>query len=54
VLVVDVLPFAAADPVAFYEDTVEFGAGTYRIVGYGLSAMLALFLWTAAHDRQYF
>jgi hypothetical protein len=40
VLVVGVLPFAAADPVAFYEDTVEFGAGTYRIVGYGLSAIL--------------
>jgi hypothetical protein len=40
VLVVGVLPFAAADPVAFYEDTVEFGAGTYRIVGYGLAAIL--------------
>ena len=34
------LPFAIADPVAFYEDTVKFGAGTYKIVGYGLSAML--------------
>jgi hypothetical protein len=34
------LPFAAADPAAFWEDTVEFGAGTYKIVGYGLSAML--------------
>jgi len=40
VLAVGVVPFAAADPVAFYEDTVEFGAGTYRIVGYGLSAVL--------------
>jgi hypothetical protein len=40
VLVAGVLPFAAADPAAFYEDTVEFGAGTYRIVGYGLSAIL--------------
>ena len=35
-----VLPFLIADPVAFYEDTVKFGAGTYRIVGYGLSAMM--------------
>ncbi len=35
-----VLPFLIADPVAFYEDTVKFGAGTYKIVGYGLSAML--------------
>jgi hypothetical protein len=35
-----VLPFLVADPVAFYEDTVRYGAGTYRIVGYGLAAML--------------
>ncbi len=34
------LPFILADPTAFWEDTVEFGAGTYKIVGYGLSAML--------------
>jgi hypothetical protein len=34
------LPFVLADPTAFWEDTVEFGAGTYKIVGYGLSAML--------------
>jgi hypothetical protein len=40
VLAVGILPFLVADPVAFYEDTVEFGAGTYRIVGYGLSAIL--------------
>ena len=35
-----VLPFLIADPVAFYEDTVKFGAGTYKIVGYGLSGTL--------------
>ena len=35
-----VLPFLIADPVAFYDDTVSYGAGTYRIVGYGLSAIL--------------
>jgi len=40
VVVAGVLPFLVADPVAFYEDTVKFGAGTYRIVGYGLSAIL--------------
>jgi Glycosyltransferase family 87 len=40
VLAAGVLPFLIADPGAFWEDTVEFGAGTYRIVGYGLSAML--------------
>ena len=27
-------------PRAFYDDTVKYGAGTYRIVGYGLSAIL--------------
>ena len=40
IVAVVVLPFLIADPVAFYEDTVEFGAGTYKIVGYGLSAIL--------------
>jgi Glycosyltransferase family 87 len=40
VLAAGVLPFLAADPVAFYEDTIKYGAGTYRIVGYGLSAIL--------------
>jgi len=34
------LPFFAADPGAFYDDTVKYGAGTYRIVGYGLAAIL--------------
>jgi Glycosyltransferase family 87 len=40
VLAAGVLPFLVWDPVAFYEDTVKYGAGTYRIVGYGLSAIL--------------
>jgi Glycosyltransferase family 87 len=40
VLAVGVVPFLLADPVAFYEDTIKYGAGTYRIVGYGLSAIL--------------
>jgi hypothetical protein len=40
VLAAGILPFLLADPVAFYEDTVKYGAGTYRIVGYGLSAIL--------------
>ena len=30
-----ILPFLIADPVAFYDDTIKYGAGTYRIVGYG-------------------
>jgi uncharacterized membrane protein len=40
VLAVGILPFLIASPTAFYEDTVKFGAGTYRIVGYGLSGIL--------------
>jgi glycosyl transferase family 87 len=40
VVAAGILPFLIADPVAFYDDTVRYGAGTYRIVGYGLSAIL--------------
>jgi hypothetical protein len=40
VLAAGVLPFLIADPAAFYDDTVKYGAGTYKIVGYGLSAIL--------------
>jgi len=40
VLAVGLLPFLIADPSAFWDDTVRYGAGTYRIVGYGLSAIL--------------
>jgi 4-amino-4-deoxy-L-arabinose transferase-like glycosyltransferase len=40
VLGAGIAPFFLAGPVAFYEDTVKYGAGTYRIVGYGLSAIL--------------
>jgi hypothetical protein len=40
VLAAGILPFLVADPKAFYDDTVRYGAGTYRIVGYGLSAIL--------------
>jgi hypothetical protein len=40
VLAAGILPFLIADPVAFYDDTIRYGAGTYRIVGYGLSAIL--------------
>jgi hypothetical protein len=40
VLLAGFLPFAIADPGALWADTVEYGADTYRIVGYGLSAIL--------------
>lgn len=47
------LPFILADPTAFWEDTVEFGAGTYKIVGYGLSAMLVRAGILADRDGAY-
>jgi Glycosyltransferase family 87 len=40
VLAIGILPFLVADLAAFYEDTIRYGAGTYRIVGYGLSSIL--------------
>ena len=33
-------PFLLADPGAFWADTVNYGVDTYRIVGYGLAALL--------------
>ena len=40
VVTAGVLPFLVADPRALWEDTVTYGTGTYRILGYGLSALL--------------
>jgi hypothetical protein len=40
VVAAGILPFLVWDPAAFWADTVKYGAGTYRIVGYGLSAIL--------------
>ena len=39
-IVAGLLPFLLADPRAMWEDTITYGTGTYRIVGYGLSALL--------------
>ena len=40
VLVAGILPFAIADPGSLWEDTIEYGAQTYRIIGYGLAGVL--------------
>jgi hypothetical protein len=40
VFLLSVLPFFAAGPAALWHDTVGYGASTYRIVGYGLAALL--------------
>ena len=40
VLVAGFLPFLIADAGALWDDTIGYGAGTYRILGYGLSALL--------------
>jgi hypothetical protein len=40
VLVAGILPFAIAGPVALWDDTIAYGAQTYRIIGYGLAGVL--------------
>jgi uncharacterized membrane protein len=53
VLAAGILPFLVADPVGFYDDTIKYGAGTYRIVGYGLSAILVRLGIIAERDDSY-
>ncbi|MGI8844876.1 MAG: hypothetical protein ACR2HC_01650 [Thermoleophilaceae bacterium] len=53
VVAAGVLPFLIADPVAFYDDTVKFGAGTYKVVGYGLSGILVRAGIVAGRDGAY-
>jgi hypothetical protein len=40
VLLAGFLPFLIAAPGALWRDTIGYGTGTYRILGYGLSALL--------------
>ena len=40
VIVAGILPFAIADPAALWDDTIAYGAQTYRIIGYGLAGVL--------------
>jgi drug/metabolite transporter superfamily protein YnfA len=40
VFLAGVLPFLAASPSALWADTVSYGTGDYRIVGYGLAPLL--------------
>lgn len=40
VLLAGFVPFLIAGPGAVWADTVSYGAGTYRIIGYGLAALL--------------
>ena len=40
VVAVGFLPFAIADLGALWDDTVAYGTGTYRIIGYGLAGLL--------------
>ncbi|MGI8750558.1 MAG: glycosyltransferase 87 family protein [Thermoleophilaceae bacterium] len=53
VLAVVGLPFLIADPGAFWDDTVKFGTGTYKIVGYGLSGILVRAGLIADRDGSY-
>ena len=40
VLLAGFLPFLIADASALWDDTVAYGTGTYRIIGYGLAGLL--------------
>jgi hypothetical protein len=40
VVVAGALPFLIADPGALWTDTIDYGASTYRIIGYGLASLL--------------
>jgi hypothetical protein len=53
VLAAGILPFLLWDPRAFIDDTVRYGAGTYRIVGYGLSAILVRLGVVADREGSY-
>ena len=53
VVAAGILPFLVWDPVAFWEDTVKYGAGTYKIVGYGLSGILVRLGVIADRDGSY-
>lgn len=47
------LPFVIADPSAFWADTVTYGVETYRIVGYGLAALLVRVGLLAGRTGEY-
>ena len=49
ILLAGFLPFLAAGPGAVWSDTITYGTGTYRILGYGLSALLLKM--GVIHDR---
>ncbi len=40
VVLAGLLPFLIADAVALYDDTIAYGADTYRIIGYGVAGIL--------------
>jgi hypothetical protein len=40
ILVAGFLPFLIADARALYDDTIAYGADTYRIIGYGVAGIL--------------
>jgi hypothetical protein len=40
IVVLGILPFAISDLGALWDDTIAYGAQTYRIIGYGLAGVL--------------
>ena len=50
VVVAGALPFLVASPGALWADTIGYGTGDYRIIGYGLAALLVRL--DVLHDRD--
>jgi hypothetical protein len=50
VVVAGALPFLIASPGAFWADTIGYGTGDYRIIGYGLASLLVRL--DVLHDRN--
>jgi hypothetical protein len=50
VVVAGALPFLIASPSALWADTIGYGTGDYRIIGYGLAALLVRL--DVLHDRD--
>ena len=53
IVIVGALPFLIASPGAFWADTIGYGTGDYRIIGYGLSSLLVRLGFIADRNGAY-
>ena len=52
-LLAGIVPLLVAGPGALWQDTVAYGASTYRIIGYGLSSLFLKAHWTHGRYGSY-